>query len=73
QNYFKGEEKIDPSMTEIRVLDTYLSDHCRHTTLSTELTDVEFDEGDYKHHLEKTYDEYRAEMKEMYKHRDDKF
>ena len=34
QNYFKGEEKRDPSMTEIRVLDTYWSDHCRHTTLS---------------------------------------
>ena len=39
QNYFKGEEKRDPSMTEIRVLDTYWSDHCRHTTFSTELTE----------------------------------
>ena len=48
QNYFKNEEKRDPSMTEIRVLDTYWSDHCRHTTFSTELTDVKFDEGDYK-------------------------
>ena len=37
QNYFKGEEHRDPSMTEIRVLDTYWSDHCRHTTFSTEL------------------------------------
>ena len=46
QNYFKNEEKRDPSMTEIRVLDTYWSDHCRHTTFSTELTDVKFDEGD---------------------------
>ena len=73
QNYFKGEEKRDPSMTEIRVLDTYWSDHCRHTTFSTELTDVEFDEGDYKDLLEKTFDVYRAEMKEMYKDRDDKF
>ena len=73
QNYFKGEEKRDPSMTEIRVLDTYWSDHCRHTTFSTELTDVEFDEGDYKDLLEKTFDAYRAEMKEMYKDRDDKF
>ena len=45
QNYFNGEEKRDPSMTEIRVLDTYWSDHCRHTTFSTELTDVEFVEG----------------------------
>ena len=73
QNYFKGEEKRDPSMTEIRVLDTYWSDHCRHTTFSTELTDVEFDDGDYKALLEKTFDAYRAEMKEMYKDRDDKF
>ena len=35
-------------MTEIRVLDTYWSDHCRHTTFSTELTDVKFEDGDYK-------------------------
>ena len=48
QNYFRGEERRDPSMTEIRVLDTYWSDHCRHTTFSTELTDVTFGEGDYK-------------------------
>ena len=73
QNYFKNDEKRDPSMTEIRVLDTYWSDHCRHTTFSTELTDVTFDEGDYKELLEKTFDAYRAEMKEMYKDRDDKF
>ena len=73
QNYFKSEEHRDPSMTEIRVLDTYWSDHCRHTTFSTELTDVEFDDGDYKDLLEKTFDAYRAEMKEMYKDRDDKF
>lgn len=46
QKYFKGEEDRDPSMTEIRVLDTYWSDHCRHTTFSTELTDVTFGEGD---------------------------
>ena len=46
QNYFKNEEDRDPSMTEIRVLDTYWSDHCRHTTFATELTDVSFGEGD---------------------------
>ena len=45
QNYFTGEEHRDPSMTEIRVLDTYWSDHCRHTTFSTELKDVTFDDG----------------------------
>lgn len=53
QNYFRNEEKRDPSMTEIRVLDTYWSDHCRHTTFSTELTSVKFDEGDYKTPIEK--------------------
>ncbi len=73
QNYFNGEEKRDPSMTEIRVLDTYWSDHCRHTTFSTELTDVAFDDGDYKELLENTFEAYRKEMKEMYKDRDDKF
>ena len=46
QNYYKGEEKRDPSMTEIRVLDTYWSDHCRHTTFQTELKDVTFTDGD---------------------------
>ena len=54
QNYFKSEEHRDPSMTEIRVLDTYWSDHCRHTTFSTELTDVEFGEGYYRVPLETT-------------------
>ena len=50
QNYFKNEEKRDPSVTEIRVLDTYWSDHCRHTTFLTELKNVTFEEGDYKKH-----------------------
>ena len=45
-------------MTEIRVLDTYWSDHCRHTTFSTELTDVQFGEGDYRGPIENTYKEY---------------
>ena len=73
QNYFASEEDRDPSMTEIRVLDTYWSDHCRHTTFSTELTSVKFDEGDYKTPIEKTYKEYLDAHKDMYKGRDDKF
>ena len=73
QNDFRNEEKRDPSMTEIRVLDTYWSDHCRHTTFSTELTSVKFDEGDYKTPIEKTYKEYLDAHKDMYKGRDDKF
>lgn len=73
QNYFKKEEKRDPSMTEIRVLDTYWSDHCRHTTFSTELKNVSFDEGYYKELLSGTYDRYVRASSEMYKGRDDKF
>ena len=73
QNYFKNEENRDPSMTEIRVLDTYWSDHCRHTTFSTELTDVSFDEGYYNNMISSTYDKYVDATKEMYKGRDDKF
>ncbi|MDO4308255.1 MAG: phosphoribosylformylglycinamidine synthase [Eubacteriales bacterium] len=73
QNYFRGEEKRDPSMTEIRVLDTYWSDHCRHTTFSTELTDVKFDEGDYKEPIVNTYNQYLADRAVLYKGRDDKF
>ena len=44
QKYFRGEEKHDPSITEIRVLDTYWSDHCRHTTFLTELEDIKIDD-----------------------------
>ncbi|RHO39912.1 phosphoribosylformylglycinamidine synthase [Dorea sp. AM13-35] len=73
QNYFKKEEDRDPSMTEIRVLDTYWSDHCRHTTFSTELTDVKFEDGDYKTPLEETYRQYLADHSEIFKGREDKF
>ena len=73
QNYFAGEEKRDPSMTEIRVLDTYWSDHCRHTTFSTELTDVAFGDGDYRTPIEETYKEYLAAHSEIFKGREDKF
>ena len=73
QNYFSGEEKRDPSMTEIRVLDTYWSDHCRHTTFSTELTDVAFADGYYKAPIVETYESYLADRKEVYGDRKDKF
>ena len=73
QHYFAGEEKRDPSMTEIRVLDTYWSDHCRHTTFSTELKNVEFGEGDYKKPIVGTYEKYLADRAEIFKGRNDKF
>ncbi len=73
QNYFKGEEHRDPSMTEIRVLDTYWSDHCRHTTFSTELKHVTFRDGYYKEPIEKSFQAYEAAREVLYKGRDDKF
>lgn len=73
QKYFQGEEKRDPSMTEIRVLDTYWSDHCRHTTFSTELTRITFGEGMYREPIEKTYREYLQTHSEIFKGREDKF
>lgn len=73
QNYFKGEEKRDPSVTEIRVLDTYWSDHCRHTTFLTELKNVEFKDGYYKEPVLKAYEEYLEARKELFKDRKDKF
>ena len=73
QNYFHGEENRDPSMTEIRVLDTYWSDHCRHTTFQTELNNISFEDGDYKKPIEDTYKAYKETHDEMYKGRDDKF
>ncbi len=73
QNYFKGEEHRDPSTTEIRVLDTYWSDHCRHTTFSTELTEVSFGDGDYRKPMEDTYKEYLQTHSEIFKGREDKF
>ena len=73
QNYFKKEEHRDPSVTEIRVLDTYWSDHCRHTTFSTELKDVKFDDGFYKKTIEETYNDYLNTFKNLYEGRSDKF
>ena len=73
QNYYKNEEERDPSITEIRVLDTYWSDHCRHTTFNTELTDVTFDDGYFNSPLVKTYEEYMETRESVFKGRKDKF
>ena len=73
QNYYKNEEDRNPTMTEIRVLDTYWSDHCRHTTFSTELKDVTFKDGYYKPLFEKTFGEYKKDREEIYGDRKDKF
>ena len=73
QNYFKNDENRDPSMTEIRVLDTYWSDHCRHTTFSTELKNVAFDDGYYCAPMKATYEDYLNTHKNLYAGRSDKF
>ena len=73
QEYFARTEHRDPTITEIRVLDTYWSDHCRHTTFSTELRDIEFEDGYYRDIIEPTYLSYLDTREELYKGRDDKF
>ena len=73
QNYYRNEEHRDPTMTEIRVLDTYWSDHCRHTTFSTELKNVAFEDGMYRAPIEKTYQDYLATREEIFAGRSDKF
>ena len=73
QKYFAGEEKRNPTMTEIRVLDTYWSDHCRHTTFSTELKDVAFADGFYQKPIREAYENYLAVREEIFAGREDKF
>ncbi len=73
QRYFHDDEKRNPTMTEIRVLDTYWSDHCRHTTFATELKDITFDDGYYRPLIEGAFQQYLADHKEQYASRNDKF
>jgi len=73
QNYYQSEEKRNPSMTEIRVLDTYWSDHCRHTTFLTELKEINFEEGYYTEPIKAAYQSYITEREKLYKGRTDKY
>lgn len=73
QKYYKEEENRDPSMTEIKVLDTYWSDHCRHTTFLTELKDIDFEEGFYTEPIKAAFYSYKADREKLYKGRDDKY
>lgn len=73
QAYYAGEEHRNPTVTEIRVLDTYWSDHCRHTTFSTELKNVSFTEGDYNKPIEDTYRQYLSDRESIYAGRKDKY
>ncbi|MDO5517061.1 MAG: phosphoribosylformylglycinamidine synthase [Clostridium sp.] len=65
QDYFK-EEKREPTITEIKVIDTYWSDHCRHTTFSTVLEDVHIEEGNYTAPIKTSYDEYLKTREYVY-------
>ncbi len=73
RKHFTENENRDPSMTEIRVLDTYWSDHCRHTTFSTELKHITFGDGPMREAIEGTFLEYLKEREELYKDRPDKY
>lgn len=77
QDYFSGRfdgtVHRDPTMTEIRVLDTYWSDHCRHTTFATELKKVTFEDGYYRVPLETSFQSYQDTRAEMYENRPDKY
>ncbi|MCD8391070.1 MAG: phosphoribosylformylglycinamidine synthase [Firmicutes bacterium] len=66
QAYFKDTEKRDPTITELRMIDTYWSDHCRHTTFSTKINNVTIDDGKYKEIIENAFAEYKRAKAELY-------
>lgn len=72
QGYLKNDENRNPSVTEIRVLDTYWSDHCRHTTFSTQLKDVSFEEGFFGVPAKESYERYLNDRKVLYKDKKNK-
>lgn len=65
QTYFKGINR-NPSFTELKVVDTYWSDHCRHTTFMTELTKIEVEDGEFAAPIKAALDEYYAMREEIY-------
>ncbi len=71
--YFKRVEGRDPSMTEIRVLDTYWSDHCRHTTFLTELKNIKIGKGFYESEFDDSFRQYMRDHKKLYGEKKDKY
>jgi phosphoribosylformylglycinamidine synthase len=69
QNYFRDDEKRNPTITEMRILDTYWSDHCRHTTFLTTITDVEFETGKISNKIKETYEQYLKDREYVYEER----
>ena len=72
RDYFKNDEKRNPSLTEIKVIDTYWSDHCRHTTFATQLDEITINEGKYSAAIEKALDQYFEARADLYAGRTDK-
>ena len=66
QDYFKNEERRNPTETELKVLDTYWSDHCRHTTFATIITDLDIESGAFKEILEKDVENYKTSRHLVY-------
>ena len=73
QTYYLQEAHRDPTVTEIRVLDTYWSDHCRHTTFATELRTISIEDGRYKKPIEDTLRQYLSDRRAVYGDRKDKY
>ena len=69
QEYFKKEDR-DPTVTELKVIDTYWSDHCRHTTFNTKIEEVTFEDSPYGRLIQKAFNEYLGMRKEVYGDRD---
>ncbi len=70
RDYFKNDENREPSLTELKVIDTYWSDHCRHTTFATELDEIKINESKYNKAIEEALNEYFDVRKEVYGDRD---
>lgn len=66
KKYFAEQEKRNPTVTELRMIDTYWSDHCRHTTFSTRINNVHINDGKYADVIKAAYDEYLAAKKDLY-------
>ena len=69
RDYFRNKEKRDPSLTEIRLIDTYWSDHCRHTTFLTSIEGVSFDESPYTGIMKSVYESYLKSREYVYEGR----
>ena len=70
QEYYENTEHRDPTLTELKVIDTYWSDHCRHTTFNTTLENISFDDTPYGQIVRKAFAEYMTMRKDVYGERD---